>query len=95
MVGVGVEQPLGFWVTLRGRLVWRSVSRRRRPGTVTVGTRGGGWALVGGGFRGCQASLLLGFWGPGLVDLHKGGHELGAASGTREPGTRGCLGDMV
>lgn len=58
------------------------------PGPIRVACRGGAgpttwrweegaaagwWALVGGGFRGCQAGLLLGWKVPGLVAPYRGG----------------------
>lgn len=85
-VGVGVEKPL---ISLRvssccgvslARCAEAATGRRRwrweRRGGGAAGVR----ALAGGGFRGCQAGLLLGFGVPGLVDFYRGGREPGARS---------------
>lgn len=77
-----MEKPLSFWVfTCCGvdlaRCAEEAAARRRGGGSEAAA---GLWALAGGGFRGFQAGLLLGFGVPGLVDFNRGRRELGTRS---------------
>lgn len=95
-VRVGVKQPHSLWGPWRGWSAWlgsAEKARARRRGGGSEGRR----LVCGRSWRGLPAlgGLLLGFGVPGLGDFYRGRHELGAASGTQGPCSRGYHGGIV